>query len=165
MRPWKPRRALTHNLLVMPLNNCGYKAVRLSEQPAKREQLCGLGEVVVLCAEWHHLLCRRAALAVLGGKRGHAQRPALLATGLQSCRSSPLFCRDPVWHSCCTESAAECVCFSVCVCAPTFWVCVSDSRGPQHHVFGLSPHLSHSNEKKKKASKELLLIWSKCPLA
>lgn len=45
MRPWKPRRALTHNLLVMPLNNCGYKAVRLSEQPAKREQLCGLGEV------------------------------------------------------------------------------------------------------------------------
>lgn len=104
MRPWKPRRALTHNLLVMPLNNCGNKAVRLGEQPAKREQLCGLGEVG--CS------LRRVASSALSpcGKRGHAQRPALLATGLQSCRSSPLCRCDPVWHPCCTESAAECVC-------------------------------------------------------
>lgn len=113
------------------LNNCAHKVVRVSEQTAQ-----------AWAALWVGRSRRVPSSAASSAGRGRStlggppsSSAAHDCTNCTSCGSSPLFHRDPVW-----QPLLHPLCMRVCWCArpSALWVCVSDSRGPQHHVFGLS---------------------------
>lgn len=67
-------------------------------------------EKSVLCAERDHLLCHCAALSLPASAGSCLAQRLTLCCGLQSCRSSPAFHCDPMWHPGCTDSGMYSVC-------------------------------------------------------